>query len=381
MLKKFTVMNYKNFKKPLTVDFSKVGGYRFNTDCVSENIITKLLIYGRNTTGKTNLGEAMTDIQGIMFDTRQSDNDIFLNADSDETTAEFTYEFEFGKDTLQYFYCLDERRVLYKEKLSVNGYNIFDIDFTTAEYDVDLKQVCAETVVIDMYRRAIDEVRGQGIAEKQLPFLRWLVNNAAFGSDSPLMKLYSYVSSMRKQSIRLTTQNRQGRSYDRFYELLAKGGNLKDFEDFLHAMGIECNLVMEMLPDGRYELYFKYHTLVPFAKNASSGTIALMNLYLFFIMPAAEASFFYMDEFDAFYHYEMSDNVIKYIKKHYPKCQFVMTTHNTNLMSNRLMRPDCLMILSRYGTLTALCDATERELREGHNLEKMYKSGEFEKYE
>ena len=58
-----------------------------------------------------------------------------------------------------------------------------------------------------------------------------------------------------------------------------------------------------------------------------------------------------------------------------------MTSHNTNLMTNRLMRPDCLFILSRSGSLTSLCNATPRELREGHNLEKMYISGEFEKYE
>ena len=58
-----------------------------------------------------------------------------------------------------------------------------------------------------------------------------------------------------------------------------------------------------------------------------------------------------------------------------------MTTHNTNLMTNQLMRPDCVFILSRDGRITALCDATDRELREGHNLEKLYIGGEFEKYE
>lgn len=88
-----------------------------------------------------------------------------------------------------------------------------------------------------------------------------------------------------------------------------------------------------------------------------------------------------MDEFDAFYHYEMSEKVIKYLCYKYPSCQIIMTTHNTNLMTNRLMRPDCLLILSRDGMLTALNNATLRELREGHNLEKMYISGEFDAYE
>ena len=98
-------------------------------------------------------------------------------------------------------------------------------------------------------------------------------------------------------------------------------------------------------------------------------------------MLGKDASLFYIDEFDAFYHYEMSENVVKFFKKKYSNSQVILTTHNTNLMTNKLMRPDCLFILSRKGQLTALCDATSRELREGHNLEKLYISGEFEKYE
>ena len=87
-----------------------------------------------------------------------------------------------------------------------------------------------------------------------------------------------------------------------------------------------------------------------------------------------------MDEFDAFYNYELAENVVKILKAKYPECQIVLTSHNTNLMTNRILRPDCLLILSRYG-LTPLSRATERELREGQNLEKMYIGGEFSKYE
>lgn len=62
MLKKFSIRNYKNFKDTLTIDFDNIGGYQFNTDCLYDNTISKMLLYGRNATGKTNLGGAILDV-------------------------------------------------------------------------------------------------------------------------------------------------------------------------------------------------------------------------------------------------------------------------------------------------------------------------------
>ena len=56
--------------------------------------------------------------------------------------------------------------------------------------------------------------------------------------------------------------------------------------------------------------------------------------------------------------------------------QVILTSHNTNLLTNRIMRPDCYFILTK-DKLTSLANVTSRELREGHNLEKLYMSGEF----
>ena len=61
MLKKFMLKNYKNFKDEITIDFENIAGYQFNTDCLSDGIIGKMLIYGRNATGKTNLGRAILE--------------------------------------------------------------------------------------------------------------------------------------------------------------------------------------------------------------------------------------------------------------------------------------------------------------------------------
>ena len=86
-------------------------------------------------------------------------------------------------------------------------------------------------------------------------------------------------------------------------------------------------------------------------------------------------SLIFMDEFDAFYHFELAESIVAILEK-MPNTQVILTSHNTNLLTNKIMRPDCYFILTK-DKLTAIANATTRELREGHNLEKLYMSGEF----
>lgn len=384
MLKKFTLRNYKNFKDEIQIDFGNVAGYQFSTDCIADGLIAKMLIYGRNATGKTNLGRAVMDIRSTMFEgMRYVGNEAFLNADSEEDTAGFSYTFALGEKELVYQYTRFSNQKLRDEELIIDGVSIFRCDFLNGKYNFDnLEKVDAETASIERYLQVLE---GENEIEEniapELPFLRWLISNVALKNDSVLIRLANYVRRMVMITVGNEIPYRVRRMGNAFYESLENPERLKDLEDFLNAMGIECKLILEKLPDGQKELYFDHEKLVPFYENASSGTLALVDLYRRLIPKVWDASLIYLDEFDAFYHYEMAECVIKFFKKKYPRCQMIMTSHNTNLMTNRLMRPDCMFILSRRGTLTALCNATTRELREGHNLEKMYISGEFEKYE
>lgn len=381
MLKKFAVRNYKNFKDEISIDFSNTAGYQFSTDCICEGIISKMLIYGRNATGKTNFGKALMDISTKILGSGWAvERGIFLNADSQEDAAVFFYEFIFGGQTLIYQYAKTSETELKWEKLTIDGRSIFHCDFVLKHYDFEnLKYINAETANIDRYQQSLEEE--ETTEGPKLPFLRWLINNMALNSDSVLIKLSNYVRRMAVISVGNIRRARLAAMDDRFFDALEKEEKLKDLEDFFNAMGVECRLVLQRLPDGQRELYFSHEKLVPFYETASSGTLALYDLYRRLIPAVWEPTLIYLDEFDAFYHYEMSVNVIKFLKRKYPKCQIIMTSHNTNLMTNRLMRPDCLFILSGFGTLTSLGNATGRELREGHNLEKMYISGEFERYE
>lgn len=384
MLKKFSLKNFKNFKDEISIDFSKTAGYQFSTDCINDGLISKMLIYGRNATGKTNLGKAFMDISAIMpAASGYARDNFFLNADSAEETAAFSYTFQFGRDELIYRYTKFSNQELQDEELFINGRTIFKCDFAKKEYSFDnLSYIRAETANIERYMQSLldNEYTEEFIALK-LPFLKWLIGNVAFANDSILIQLTNFIQRMMMFTAGSAVRYPFDLLSNSFNRVLEDPVKLQDFEEFLNEMGIKCGLVLRKLPDGRRELYFSHQNLIPFFENASSGTLALADLYRRLISKIQEASFIYLDEFDAFYHYEMSEKVIRFFKKKYPGCQIIMTSHNTNLMVNRLMRPDCLFILSGEGTLTAMCDATQRELREGHNLEKMYISGEFEKYE
>ena len=383
MLKKFEVRNFKNFKDNLTIDFGNIGGYQFSTDCITDNIISKMLIYGKNGTGKTNLGVAVMDIIYSLLDypIGSLDENIYVNADSNEDYAEFRYTFTFNETDVIYRYSKSSVLDLRDEELIIDGQNIFCCNFIENKFDFNLKNISAESVVIDRYLESLNKNKSSDdLNEKALPFLRWLISNSALTSDSALLRMYDYVGRMSMLTIGGMVLYRSKRMYNSFFGILNEKDELKKFEGFLNLMGVECSLVSKKLPDERYELYFKHKKLIPFYENASSGTLALLNMYRRFFIGKIP-SLMYLDEFDAFYHFEMAENLLKYFKLRFPNSQIIFTTHNTNLISNRLLRPDCIFILSRTGKLTSLNNATQRELREGHNLEKMYISGEFEKYE
>jgi hypothetical protein len=363
MLKLFEVSGFKNFDTTVQLDFSDVRDYKFNTHCISKGLIGKAIIYGKNSVGKSNFGLALFDIVSHLSSKNVTPNlyDYYLNAANPHGFAEFHYVFQFAADTVDYRYQKDEKQSLLFEQLILNDELLYSYHYQTGQGTTSGIEALAPT--LNWAFQDTDCI------------LRYVVNNTVLDDRHPLRCMIRFVNNM--LWFRSLDENRyigfKTKSTD-YYDFIFDAATLREFEAFLHTTGIDDNLIVKENADGKKVLCFDTETPLPFFKVASSGTRALYTFFYWY-KTAQDVSFMFIDEFDAFYHFELAESIVSILEK-MPNTQVILTSHNTNLLTNKIMRPDCYFILTK-DKLTALANATTRELREGHNLEKLYMSGEF----
>ena len=157
-------------------------------------------------------------------------------------------------------------------------------------------------------------------------------------------------------------------------EYIIKKGLVDDFQSFLAKVSGQKFTFVKPEKNDKVLLCDYNGEKIPFDIIASTGTHSLMLLY-FWIQKMNKATLVFIDEFDAFYHFELAFEVCKRLFT--LECQVFTSSHNTYLMTNDLLRPDCNFIL-KNNEIKSFYDCTEKELRWGNNIEKMYRGKAFE---
>ncbi|HOP57157.1 MAG TPA: AAA family ATPase [Bacillota bacterium] len=364
MIKKFSVKNFKNFKDEITIDFSNKRDYEFKQDLIKNGLVNKMLIYGKNNTGKSNLGAAIMDITCHLTD-NQHENilyNYYMNGDSIESNVDFNYLFLLENQEIEYKYSKSPNRQLVFEEFIVNGKSIYKYNYKNNQFE----NLISEAQTIDMSKR-----------NREMSALKFIyVNTMYWPENSPVKLMIEFVKNM--LWFRSLKQNE-------FMGLMPNGENLSDFiinnrltshfQNFLSECGQEYHL-QEMSEMGKKVLGVKYKNFTArFEAIASTGTLSLW-LFFYWMNRTTDISFIYLDEFDAFYHFELSQYILRYINSK-REIQSILTTHNTFLIDNDLLRPDCYFAL-KDGKIRSFADSTKKVIRQGHNLEKMMISGEFD---
>ncbi|NAR61680.1 AAA family ATPase [Acinetobacter haemolyticus] len=371
MLSKFEVSGFRGFKDKFTFDLNQAKDYAFNTEAVSNDVVKKGIIFGTNGAGKSNLGLAIFDIifhiaQG--FGSNSAYNSNYLNLESNIDYAEFTYHFNFDGNTVLYKYKKKAINSILSEEIFINGRLVASIDKSqnsTMFLDLDgadsLVKNLSETKIISIvpyiYRNTIlNENQENSTFNKFVEFVE-------------KMLLFKSIEGFRYLGLE---PEAKGITLD-----IIENDNVEDFNKFLNDSGVVCKLSTIDKEDGTKTIAFDFgEKKLQFWTGASTGTKALALFYYWMQRLQREdtVSLVFIDEFDSFYHHELSVAIVERLKK--IKSQVLLTTHNVSVMSNDILRPDCYFIMNKT-EISPLYSKTSKELREAHNLGKMYKAGTF----
>lgn len=368
MLAKFKVSNFKSFNEDFELDLSETNGYNFNSECIKNGLINNSLVYGHNGVGKSNLGLAIFDIIEHLTDQNKNESEyqIYLNAYNKSKYAVFHYEFLIDSNKVVYEYKKSDYKTLVSEKFLINDEVLASINRDESNTAI-VKFKGAETLKTT-------------IENSELSILKYIKNNSVL-EDNIINKTFSnffcfvegmlFFRSLRNNMfLGLEIGGRN------VLQDIIERGNLESFESFLNEAGIECKLkAVEELEKKTIAFDFNGNYIL-FTKIASHGTWALALFYFWFqrIKEKSKVSFLFIDEFDAYYHHDLSALIVKELRN--SGVQFILTTHNTSIITNDLLRPDCYFLMSK-NHIKSLSKSTSKELREAHNIEKMYKAGTF----
>ena len=366
MLIEFRVENFKNFKEELIFKLDDVKNYEFSIQAIKDGVVKDSLVYGVNGSGKSNLGLAIFDISANITDKEKNRNYSsmpFLNLFK-KKNAKFYYKFKFDSSCLEYKYEKSNFEQIVSEEVYINNNLVISYDHKKQDGFIKLKGT---------------ETLNTNLSQINIAFVKYIKSNAVLNMDNETNKVFKkFIDFVDNMLLFSSLENNHYQGFTNgngtISNTIISKGKLNDFEKFLETAGINYKLLEKNIDD-KNMIYCDFDgTEINFYSVASRGIYALALFYNWLIQ-LDKVSLVFIDEFDAFYHNELARLVIEEVLKQ--KCQAIITTHNTSIMDNNLLRPDCYFNLVD-GEIKSFANSTQKELRKAHNIEKLYRAGSFD---
>lgn len=373
MLKKFTVSDFKRISNLITIDFSKVSNYEFEPECIKNNIIKTSILLGNNGIGKTSLVNALFDIVYNVTDNYVNPVNYanYLNLSRDCKFASFSYEFLIDGKNIEYSYKKRNLSSFLAEKLVIDGKTVIEYDRTLDNSNLAINFKGTESLSRDL-------------SKIKISVLKYVKSNTAESDSDEYILFKKFIAFVEKMLLFWSLENRSFTGFSEkpnqnIVEEIVRRGHFKDLQIFFREAGITDELA-HASPLGTEQLFFKFgNKLLPFDSACSTGSSSLLLLFYWLEdigNKDKSPSFVCIDEFDAFYHFKLARMVVEKLKK--ADCQVLLTTQNTSLLGNDILRPDCYFLMDQRG-INNFSSLTTKELRQVHNIEKLYRGGTFSK--
>ena len=369
MLTKMYLTNFLSFKERTEVDltaskYSILG----NTNVYGHEILKGALFIGPNSSGKSNILKGLSFIiklikgEGVAFHTYRC-----LFSDNPVITVE--YEFVFENKKVEYVIDYNIQTNSISENLKIEDITVLKRTGNTGELRI------GQNVTVD------DQVDSETLFLRTASF-----NTGRFPQEPTLRKLMDFL----QNSYIVDEYNwdaRIGRTITKYAEEFGVekiNKYLAAFEyDFIMEYGSESEGAgLKLALGSDKKTVFLKRKDFPFPNvliNESQGNQVFADLLPHLIRVIENAGMLIIDEFGNSLHNKLAEKIIEFFMENAKDSQIYITSHNTNLISNSVFRPDQIDLITFHNASgSKVTRISQFKPREAQNLEKMYLGGMFE---
>ena len=362
MLIEYSIKGFKSFCNETSVDL-RAKNYKILTtvNTTKENILKGLMFVGGNASGKSNSVLPLKLLLDLLF----AKTDISIR----------NYQCKFGGEeiSLCYKFLIDGTEIVYAidyhceenitvEKLTVGGELVLDRIGGTA------------TDTTSGNKKFITDIQDGSLILREIYF------NSKFRNNAVLKKWFAFLMN----SIYIDLYQKEVSVYRDINldlaEHLSKNG-VEQINAFFKEFNFGQSVEVEGTSSKSSQIYFKRENVdvkIPYALE-SLGNQNLVTLLPKFFYVIENGGMLILDEFSSGFHNDLEELLISYFMKHADNAQLIFVSHSTNLLSNRLLRPDQIYTVDFEGGHGSVINrVSNQQPREGQNLEKMYLGGVFD---
>ncbi|MEE1219518.1 MAG: AAA family ATPase [Ruminococcus sp.] len=367
MLKSFELTNFKSFKDTTFFDLNKTNYKMLSDTHICNNILKGLMFVGANASGKSNSILAIK----FLLESLLGKNDINFTSYhclfSQNPVTKLKYTFLIDNTDIQYeitYQTIDE---YIQEKLLVDDVLLFERNGSFSKVNIN------------------EETTHSNVPKSTL-FLREVYFNTKFRGNLVLQKWYEFL----KNSIYIDLYSRNISTYkdiDLNLKTYLNENGTNEINQFFNEYNFEQNIEYSNISKGNTISIESVEKMIFFKRKGINEPIpfpleSLGNQTLLQILPA----FFYciknnsmllLDEFSSGFHNDLEELLIRYFMQKSNHSQVLFVSHSTNLLSNRLLRPDQIYSIDFNKNGSLIKRFSSEKPREAQNIEKMYLSGVF----
>ncbi len=366
MLTKIELYNFLSFKGKTEIDFTKTN-YKYFEDTHTKNGITKGAVFvGGNAMGKSNILKSLKVLSDMLYS-----EDFFKYAHryksllTDETYFYIKCSFLINDNTIEYYIKYDVETKIIKETLDINNTTVLSRLGDNAELFLE---------------EGKEELFDKSTVVKDILFLRTHYYNTKFNNNTLIQEFMVKLNNL------LFIDQHIGVISGLYLKDLDINEDLNDekvliLNKFLEEINYNFRVEIKKSELSSEVVTYMRRIDTKFALPIaleSRGNQVILQTVLPFIHAINNDSILIIDEFSSGFHNELEEKLIRFFLENTKEGQIFITTHSTNILSNKLLRPDQMFSVDySVESGSTIKRFSVEQPRLSQNTEKMYESGVF----